>query len=113
MQNIYDLGVKSRVGCRDDTTTALRGSPVPAGDRSAGLLDYRDEGDDVVWLAPGLHNDVDLTGGEHAIGIAIGPVPRKTHLPLQLMERGPLPRFEDRGGRREERGFAQVFSGAG
>lgn len=72
---VVDAGVAG-----GDDAPALGGAAAgPGGDGAAGPLDDRDQRDDVVGLEPGLDHHVDETGGDHAIGVTIDPVPRQSN----------------------------------
>src|SRR5690348_16953658 len=57
-----------------DSPAVLRRAALPGGHDAAGAGDDRDQGDDVVRLELGLDDQVDLAGGEHAIGVAVAAV---------------------------------------
>lgn len=63
----------------DDPAAVDGAAAGPGGDDTAGPLDHRDQGDDVVGLEPGLDHRVDEAGGDHAIGVAVDPVAREPH----------------------------------
>ncbi len=51
-----------------------RPAAVPRREPAAGALDDRDQRDNVVGLEAGLDDDVDVAGGDHAIGVAVAAV---------------------------------------
>jgi lysophospholipase len=53
------------------------GAPVPGRHDAAGSLDDRDQRHDVVGLEAGLDHEIDMAGGQHAIGVAIAAVARQ------------------------------------
>src|SRR3569833_1478461 len=75
-------GVHPLVPGDDDSAAPLRRTAVPGRDEAAGAIDDRDQRDDVVRLQFGFDDQVDLPGGQHAIGIAIAAVARELHLVL-------------------------------
>jgi len=74
-----DLVVQPAVTGGDDAAALGGAAAGPGGDDTAGALDHRDQGDDVVGLEPGLDHHVDETAGDHAVGVAVDPVTRQPH----------------------------------
>ncbi len=61
-----------------DDGPAFRGvAAVPGGDDSARAFDDRDQGDYVVGVQRRLDHQVDMAGGQHAIGVAIAAIARQ------------------------------------
>jgi lysophospholipase len=71
------LVVQPAVAGGDDAAAVDGAAAVPGGDDTAGTLDHRDQGDDVVGLQPGLDDHVDEAGRDHAVGVAVDPVARQ------------------------------------
>ena len=69
------FGVQGGVGSRQYLAAVARRAAVPTRDDTAGILDDRDQGNDVVGLEAGFDNDVDETGGQQRVTPAIGPEP--------------------------------------
>ena len=61
----------------DDAAAVGGAAAGPGSDDTAGALDHRDQGDDVVGLEPTLDHHVDEAGGDHAVGVAVDPVARQ------------------------------------
>ena len=58
--------VKVRRRGRDDVAAVFRRTAVPGGDDAAGLLDDRDQRDDVIGLEPALDDEIDMAGASMA-----------------------------------------------
>src|SRR3982074_2683546 len=67
----------ARIARRDDAATPLRGLAFPCGDDAAGAGDDRNQRCDVVGLQFSLDHEIEMSGREHAIGIAIPAVARQ------------------------------------
>lgn len=55
----------------NDAAPTRRGLAIPGGDNAAGAFDDGDQRDDVVWFEASLDDEIDETGGEQAIGVAV------------------------------------------
>ena len=69
--------VEGGIAAGDDAPAVGGAAAVPGSEDAAGPLDDRDQGGDVVGLQPGLDDDVDEAGRDHAVGVAIDPVARQ------------------------------------
>lgn len=58
----------------------MGGAALPVGHDTACGLDHRNRGLYVISVQPGLDNQIDLTGGQQGISIAVHPVPCQLHL---------------------------------
>src|SRR4051812_40537201 len=77
VEQLHRRFVHAGVAGGDDTAAALSGLAVPGGDDAAGAGDDRNQGRDVIGLQLGLDHEVEMTGRQHAIGIAIAAVARQ------------------------------------
>src|SRR6266403_3112653 len=71
--------VHARIAGRDDAAAALGGLALPRGHDTAGAGDDRNQRRDVVGLQFGLDHKIEMSGGEHAIGITIAAIARQPH----------------------------------
>ena len=70
----------------DDAAAVMRPAVFPGGHDAAGAFDDRDQRQHVVRLKLGLDDEIDMAGGEHAIGIAIAAIARQPHRLLNPAE---------------------------
>ncbi len=66
----------------DDAAARLGGTAGPGGHDAPGAGDDRDQRRNVMGLELGLDDEIDMAGGEHAIGVAVAAIARQKHLVL-------------------------------
>src|SRR5207248_7763090 len=71
--------VHPRIAGGDDAAAALRGLAFPGRNDSAGAGDDRDQGGDIVGFELGLDHEIEMAGGEHAVGIAVAAIAGQPH----------------------------------
>src|ERR1019366_2371764 len=86
VQQLHRLFMHARIAGGDDAAAALGRSAVPGGDDAAGPGDDRDQGGDIVGFQLGLDHEVEMAGGEHAVGIAVAAIARQSHRLLDTAE---------------------------
>ena len=64
----------------------MRPAIVPRADDAAGAFDDGNERQHVVRLELGLDHEIDMAGGEHAIGVAIAAIARQPDLLLDSLK---------------------------
>ena len=80
----------ARIAGGDDAAAALGGLAVPGGDDAAGAGDDRNQRRDIVGLQLGLDHEIEMAGGEHAVGIAVAAIARQPHRVLDPAEGGAV-----------------------
>ena len=78
-QQLHGRRVHAGVAGGDDLAAVNGGATVPRRHSAASLLDDGDQRDDVDGFQAGFDNEINLAGGEHAIGIAIATVSRHSY----------------------------------
>ena len=71
----------------DDAPAGHGRTAVPGGEHAARAGDDRDQRNDVVRLELGLDDEIDVSGRQHAIGVAIAAIARQPHALLDAAER--------------------------
>src|SRR5579872_970807 len=82
--------VCARVAGGDNTAAALRGLAFPGGDDAARAGNDRNVRGDVVGLEFGLDDEIEMAGGEHAVGVAVAAITVEPHLSGNAIERGAV-----------------------
>src|SRR6516162_3555335 len=84
--------VHALVAGRHDAAAPWRRAAFPRGDDAAGAGDDRDQRGDVVGLEFGFDDEIEMTGSEHAIGIAVAAVTCQPHRLFDAAEGGAISR---------------------
>src|SRR6202171_1923570 len=80
--------IHARTARRNNAAAALGGLAVPGGDDAAGAGDDRNQCCDVIRFQFGLDHEIEMAGGQHAVGIAVAAIPRQPHRLLDAAEGG-------------------------
>ena len=80
--------------CRDDRAARFRPPAIPGRDDPARLLDDRNQRANVIGLQNRLDDEIDMAGGQQAIGIAIDAVAEELDLVLHGLEALDFPVLE-------------------
>src|SRR5262249_37389221 len=105
-------GVDALVAGRDDAAATIGLAIVPGGDDAAGAADDGHQWEHVVRLEFGLDHEVDVAGGEHAIGVAVSAIAREPHRLLDLAEQAAIGAVHERRAGGEQPCLRQVSAGA-
>ena len=97
----------ARIARSDNAAAALSGLALPSGDDTASTGDNRNQRCDVVGFQFSFHHEIDMAGGEHAVGIAVAAIARQPDGVFDPVESGAR-RPERRGGARNSRSVTLV-----
>src|SRR5215210_2948898 len=85
-QQLHCRFMHARIAGCDNAAAALSRLAVPSGDDPAGAGDDRNESRNVVGFQFGLDDEIEMAGGEHAVGITIAAITRQPHALLDASE---------------------------
>src|SRR5208337_4723215 len=102
---------QARVAAGDVTAAGGGILALPAADYAAGLLDDRDQRDDIEGFEFGLGDDVHMAERKHAIEIAVAAEPPHPHRLGKPVEAYLVLPLEHIGRRRGEKGLGEIAAG--
>ena len=90
LQQFHRLRMNAAVAGGNDASAVVRAAVFPCGHDAAGAFDDGNERQHVVRLELGLDDEIDVSGREHAIGVAIAAIARQPHRLLDASETAPV-----------------------